>query len=229
MAGEKTRLQTLDRGLAALRHLSQVDEGMKIAELAVALGVHRAIAYRIVATLEDHAMVCRLADGRIALGSGVIPLCAKAEGNLRLTARPLVEALARRVGAAAFLSIADGEEGVAIVTAAPPDSFLDISYRVGSRHPLNVGAAGIAILSGRPEQAGEDDAVAEARRNGFSLTRGQLQKGAVGLASPVRKAAHAFRQPDCAVGVVGLDGLDVDLAREAVRECAEALARNLAG
>lgn len=228
-ADRKARLQTLDRGLVALRLLSQADGGMRIADLAGALGVHRAIAYRIVATLEDHAMVWRLPDGRVTLGSAVIPLAAKAEGNLRLVARPLVEALARRVDAAAFLSIADGEEGVAIVTAAPPGSFLDISYRVGSRHPLTVGAAGIAILAGRPEHPGEDEAVRAARRDGYSLTRGQLQKGAVGLASPVRAPGAHAPALDCAVGVVGLEGLDIDLARRAVLDCANELSARLAG
>ena len=225
---EKAKLQTLDRGLVTLRLVSHAAGGMRIAELAEALGVHRAIAYRIVATLEDHAMVSRLPDGRIALGSGVIPLGAMAEGNLRLLARPLVEALARRVAAAAFLSIADGEEGVAVVTAAPPDSFLDISYRVGSRHPLTRGAAGIAILSGRPEQPGEDEAVRQARKDGYSLTRGQLQKGAVGLACPVRIPGGSRPRLDCAIGVVGLGGLDIDLARSAVCDCAGALGRALA-
>lgn len=229
MADQKARLQTLDRGLVALRLLSQAGGGMKVADLAAALGVHRAIAYRIVATLEDHAMACRLPDGRIALGSAVIPLGARAEGNLRLVARPLVEALAREVDAAAFLSIADGEEGVAIVTAAPPDSFLDISYRVGSRHPLTVGAAGIAILAGRPERPDDDGAVRAARRDGYCLTRGQLQKGAVGLASPVRVAGTQAPALDCAVGVVGLEGLDIDLARRAVLSCAGELSARLAG
>lgn len=228
MVAEKTRLQTLDRGLEALRLLGNAAGGMKVSELAQALAIHRAIAYRIVATLQDHGMAYRLEDGRIALGNGVIPLGVKAEGNLRLVARPLIEALARQVDTAAFLSIADGNEGVAILTAAPPDSFLDISYRVGSRHRLDRGAAGIAILAGRPETPADSDAVRQARRDGYCLTRGQLQKGAVGIASPVRVPRGSYPGLDCAVGVVGLEGLDTGLAQRAVMECASALSLAIA-
>ncbi|HEV7787535.1 MAG TPA: helix-turn-helix domain-containing protein, partial [Pseudonocardia sp.] len=45
-------LQTLDRGLSVLELVSQRPAGVSVAELAAALDVHRAICYRIVATLE---------------------------------------------------------------------------------------------------------------------------------------------------------------------------------
>ena len=43
-------LQTLSRGLTALELVAQKEHGLAIAELAEALGVHRAIVYRLVST-----------------------------------------------------------------------------------------------------------------------------------------------------------------------------------
>jgi DNA-binding IclR family transcriptional regulator len=100
---------------------------------------------------------------------------------------------------------------------------LRISYRVGSRHPLSLGAAGIAILAGRPEADGDSEAVREARRLGYSVTRGQLQRGAVGVACPLhgkgRRASF-----EASIGVVALDDLDVARAADAVRACARKIA-----
>lgn len=211
---EQGRLQTLDRGLKVLALLSEAEEGLKIADLAARIGVHRAIAYRIVNTLAAHDMVQRLAGGRIVLGSGALLLGARAEGALRTRARPAVEALADRARATAFLSVAQGADCVAVLTAEPRDTFLNIHYRVGTRHPLSRGAAGIAILAGRPPQPDDAAAVIRARQDGYSLTRGELQAGAVGVSSPVAIPGAAL---ECSVGVVALDGLDVGLAITAVR------------
>ncbi|MDR7303635.1 hypothetical protein JOF55_003816 [Haloactinomyces albus] len=43
-------LQTLDRGLWTLNFVSLQPSGVLVSEIAEALGVHRAIAYRIVGT-----------------------------------------------------------------------------------------------------------------------------------------------------------------------------------
>lgn len=214
-------LQTLDRGLAALRLLAQAEKGLKIAELARELGVARTIAYRIAATLEANGMAIRLSDGRIGLGSGAIALGTHSDRVLRMQARPIADALAEELGATAFLSVADRDEGVAILIAEPRNAFLNIQYRIGTRHPLTQGAAGIAILAGRTAQSGEPDAVRQARAEGYSLTRGQLQPGAVGVASPV---PLSYPGMECSLGVVALEGLDEEAAIAAVQTAAAKLA-----
>lgn len=218
---EGARLQTLDRGFLVLRMLAEVEGGMKVAEIAERLGVHRAIAYRLVGTLEANGMAQRLPDGPVVLGAGLVALGARAEGNLRLLVRPVVDSLATEVAATAFLSIADGDDGVAILTAEPRDhGVLNVNYRVGTRHPLDRGAAGIAILAGRPEGAGDSQAVREARHRGYSITRGQLQPGAVGVASPATLPRRRYPALECSVGVVGLEGLDLERAAAAVQAAA---------
>ena len=224
---ETTRLQTLDRGLNALRAVAESRDGLKISELAKRLGVHRAIAYRIAGTLEAHQMVYRLPDGRLILGSGIFALGATAETPLRTLARPVIEKLADAAGATAFLCLAQGEEGVAILVAEPRDTFLNIHYRLGPRHPLNRGAAGIAILAGRPATEDEPEAVTRARKNGYSVTRGELQTGAVGVASPLRLTGPGLPGLECSIGVVALEGLETEKTARLVREAAETLQQQL--
>lgn len=221
------KLQTLDRGMALLMLVARTDGGLKIADLADQLGLHRAIAYRIVATLADHGMVTRLADGRIVLGGGALMLGAHAEGNLRALARPVVEELAENSGATAFLSMAQGADCVAILTAEPRDVIINIHYRVGTRHPIGKGAAGLAILAGRAERPEDPEAVRSARRDGYAVTRGELQKGAMGISSPVRMNDEGFAGLECSIGVVALDTLDIDRASTAVLAAAGTLSQRL--
>jgi DNA-binding IclR family transcriptional regulator len=218
-----TTLQTLDRGLHALEIIAEHAEGISVAELAEQLDVHRAIAYRIVTTLEQHALVARSAEGPLRLGAGVSLLASRFEPQLRAAAQPLLQALAKATRATAFVSVAQGEECVVILVAEPEEGMLRVGYRVGSRHPLTLGAAGIAILSARPARPDDSEAVRQARSDGYSLTRGQLQRGAVGVASPV--ATPQFRPGiEACLGVVAMDDLDT---QRAIREV-QAHARQLA-
>jgi DNA-binding IclR family transcriptional regulator len=218
-------LQTLERGIHALKIIAEHADGMSIAALAERLEVHRAIAYRIVATLEAHALVSRAADGQIYLGSGILLLASRFEPQLRSVAQPLLRVLARETRATAYLSTVQGDECVALMVAEPEEGLLRVGYRVGSRHPLTRGAAGIAILAGRPERPDDPEDVRQARRDGYSVTRGQLQRGAVGVASAIRSPVDGPNAGfEGSVGVVALDDLDAEAAAGAVRACADRIA-----
>lgn len=223
------RLQTLERGLDALTLVASSPEGLSVARIAAALGVHRAIAYRIVGTLQARSMVHRLADGRVVLGGGALALAARSDAHLRSHARPLLQRLSRACEATAFLSAAQGEECVAILTVEDEQAFLKVGYRPGSRHPLTRGAAGLAILAARPERPGEPEAVRAARQEGCSVTRGELQRGAVGVASAVPVPSDRLGGIECSVGVVAMDDLDVERAKGATIACAMELGRLMVG
>ncbi len=164
-------LQTLDRGVQVLTIVSQRADGISIAELAEELGVHRAIAYRLAATLEGHDLIRRSGSGQLRLGVGVLTLASRFQPQLRSLAAPLLRTLAATVNAAAFLSVAEGNDCVAVMVAEATNTFLRVSYRIGSRHGLEVGAAGIAILSGRAWSANE-------RRGGDASSPQRLQPDA---------------------------------------------------
>ncbi|MDY7116078.1 helix-turn-helix domain-containing protein [Halomonas sp. SSL-5] len=223
-----TTLQTLDRGLTALEIIAERAEGLSVAELAERLEVHRAIAYRIVATLEGHGLVVRGKEGGLRLGAGVALLAGHFQPQLRRVAQPLLERLAYQARATAFVSVAEGDEAVVILVAEPDEGLLRVGYRLGSRHPLSQGAAGLAILAGRAARPNDAEALREARRQGYSLTRGQLQKGAVGVASPIVSRSPEAGLESC-VGVVAMEDLDVERAATAVMACARQLAALLEG
>lgn len=221
-------LQTLDRGIEALLLIARTPGGLKVGELADHLALHRAVAYRIVSTLAGHGMVRRLEDGRIVLGAAAFQLGAQASDSVRSQVRPILEDLAERTGATAFLSMAEGEDCVVVQTVEPRQTMVTIHYRVGIRHPITRGAAGIAILAARPARPDDPEEVRLARAQGYSATRGQIHKGAVGVSSPVQLTGAGFAGMEYSIGVVALETLDMETACRAVPEAARALSDRFA-
>lgn len=216
-------LQTLDRGIDALLLIARTPGGIRAGQLAALLGLNRAVSYRIVATLAGHGLVRRLEDGRMVLGSTALLLGAQIVEGIRTAAKPVLEDLAECTGATAFLSMADRDECVVAMTAEPRTAAINIHYRVGTRHPITRGAAGIAILAARPPSEQDTDDIRLARAQGFSATRGQLHKGAVGVSSSVHLPAKGFAGMEYSIGVVALETLDLDLAARAVPAAAQTL------
>jgi DNA-binding IclR family transcriptional regulator len=199
--------QTLDRGIRLLGLLAD-GRSLSVTELATALGVARPVVYRLLATLEGHSWVRRGDDGRVRLGLGVLQLAQQVQPLLRRAAVPELRRLADSLGATAHLTMADGDEALAVAVVEPSWTDYHVSYRVGSRHPLDRGAAGKAILAartGRPEVV---------------TTDGELQAGAVGVAVALPVSAL-----EASVGVVALGGLDRQAATTALRQSAERIVR----
>lgn len=202
--------QTLDRGLQLLMLLGEQDDGYTVTQLATALGVARPVVYRLLATLEQRHLATRSRDGRVHLGLGVLALAGRVQPLLREVATPLLRRLADQVGATAHLTVADGDEALAVVVVEPQWTQLHVAYRVGSRHPLERGAAGRAILALR---AGREAPVA---------SDGELQPGAHGVA-----LGWSAGPLDGSVGVVSLTALDPGEAGAAVRSTREELLARL--
>jgi DNA-binding IclR family transcriptional regulator len=208
-------LQTLDRGLRVLALLARARGGLSVRELAAELGVHRAIVYRLLATLERHGLVRRAEDGRHRLWTGVVELAGGVAADLQAAALPALTRLADELGATAALTVADGDEAVALLVVEPTRATMHVAYRPGRRHPLRVGASGKAILAGRPFVRGEPADVTRARRRGYATSSGEIQPGAVGIAAPVSR--------DASLGAVALAGFADDAAARVV-EAARAVA-----
>ena len=223
-------VQTLDRGLRVLHLLAAVPGGLTASELAARLDVHRAIVYRLLGTLGQHRLVVRGTDGRHRLWTGLVELARGVEPNWRTVALPELETLAADLGATAPLSVASEDAAVALLVVEPPRTAIHVAYRPGLRHPLGRGASGKAILSGRPPARRESRDVAEARRRGYAITRGELQAGAVGIAAPIVVDGWA----EASVGAVSFTDFSPPARRrvlEAARRIASAFpgAREAAG
>jgi len=195
-----------------LRLLADEPRGVTMTELARRVDVNRTVAYRLVATLVEFGLARRDAEGRVYVGVGVFELARAIEPLLRDQARPILRKLAEDVGATAHLTVAEGDEALAIAVIEPSWTDYHVAYRVGTRHPLDRGAAGRAIELGRIDGAAP-----------YSLTRDELQPGASGLAAPVRGIPGL----ECSVGVVALGELDVDAVGVRVVRAAAELAKRL--
>jgi len=204
--------QTLDRGLRLLHLVADTPGGVTVTEAAHDLGVGRAVVYRLVGTLMLHGFVRRDRGGRLRLGAGVLQIARRAQPLVADAARPALRRLAEDVGATAHLTIAEGPEGVALVVVEPTWTQFHVAYRTGSRHALERGAAGRAILAGR---RGEDTVV---------VSEGELQAGAHGVAAPVLGVEGL----EASVGVVALAPLELGPVGPRVRAAAAAVAQALA-
>jgi DNA-binding IclR family transcriptional regulator len=182
--------QTLDRGLRVLKLLADTDHGLTVTELAAKLGVNRTVVYRLLATLEQHALVRRDLGGRARVGLGVLRLGRQVHPLVREAAMPALRSLAEDTGATAHLTLVDGSEALAVAVVEPSWTDYHVAYRPGFRHPLDKGAAGRAILKGRSlgREPGREEADIA-----YALTHGELEAGASGAAAPL-------------LGVTGLEG-----------------------
>jgi len=204
---------TLDRGLRLLDLLARPENaaGMTVTALATSLGMSRTAAYRLLGTLESHGYVVRLPSGRVRLGYAVTRLAAAVAPLVRAAATPVLRRLADELGATAHLTLVDGDAALAVVVVEPTWTDVHVAYRPGTRHVLDRGAAGRAIVRGR---AGE---------LGWVSSRSELQPGAYGVAAPLPAG-----EVEGSVGVVALSELDEDRVGPAVvaaaREVGNALA-----
>jgi DNA-binding IclR family transcriptional regulator len=194
--------QTLDRGIALLEALVDSDTPLGLDDLAGAVGVHRSVAYRMVRTLEDRRLVRRTADGRYEPGFGLSVLARGVSRPLQTAALPELTALANDVGMTAFLTVRDGDESVTIASVEPRHADAHVAYRPGTRHPVDRGAPGLALLAGAPRRPGERREVGTARRRGYATSHGEVLPGLSAAAAPIVSARGEVLG---AVAVVFLD------------------------
>lgn len=205
--------QTLDRGLRVLDVLSAMPGGLTVTELSGQLGVNRTVVYRLVSTLEQHALIRKDGRGRLHVGLGVLHLASAVQPVLRDLAVPVLRRLAEAVGCTAHLTVTDGDEALALAVVEPSWTDFHVALRVGVRHPLRKGAAGKAILAARPGGDG----------SAYVQTSGELQAGAQGVAA----AVVGVEGLEASVGVITLDDIDAAVVGPRVVEAAAEVSSRL--
>jgi DNA-binding IclR family transcriptional regulator len=182
-----------------------------VTELGRRLGVHKATASRLAATLADRGLVERdPATERYRLGFGLIRLAGAAMAGLDLvtTARTSVEDLAATTRETVTLGVLSGDDVVSIDQVTGTRSIVSVSW-VGKRNALHTTSTGKVLLAfmddseldgrlaGRLERATRNTIVdaavlraqlAEIRRRGYAQTLEELEVGLNAVAAPVRQA-----------------------------------------
>lgn len=204
--------------------VSEAPHGLAIQEVADRLGIHRTMASRLLATLEQSRLVARH-GGRFRTGAQLAVLGAQFDHHLQDLAMPVLRDLADATAATASLLVAERDEQVAVAVIVPNGVSHHLSFRVGSRYPIDRGAAGIALLAGGRPRPGEREAVAQAREQGWILTHGEVEPGAYALAVPVVRSAPS---PPTAINLVSHRADVLEDARPAVIAAAGRLAAILA-
>ena len=216
--------QTLARGIAALRAVASAPAGLGVQDLADELGVHRTIAYRMLATLAEAGFIARGSDGRYRGAAGLLDLRAAAYESLKHVARPYLAELADALGATVSLLVPEQDEAVAISVVEPRGTRYHIAFHQGSRHPLDRGAAGLALSAALPPRPDEAPRIVQVRADGYAITHGEVEPGAWGLAVPLRAPSQDL------VACVNVSSHREDLVRtsaDQVIACAREIERRL--
>ena len=216
--------QTLARGLSALQLVAGAKGGLTIQQVADRIGVHRTIAYRVLCTLAQYRLVAKGEDGRFRTAAGLAALGASFESNVGELGVAVLRDVADELGTTVSLLVAEGDQQVAIAVIVPTHVSYQLSFHEGSRHPLDRGAAGIALLASMPARAGERDLVTTAREQGWAITHGEIEPNTYGLAVPVQRPPTS---PHTCINVISHREDVVLRGRDSVVDAAERLSKIL--
>ena len=137
---------------------------------------------------------------------------------LEIVARPELAAMADDLSMTAFVVVRVGGDAVTLDSVEPQSTAAHVAYRPGSRHPIDRGAPGIAILAGQPAMPHERPEVTESRRRGWAYSSGEVIPGLASVATWLTDQHHGVASIAC----VFLAGVEVDLNAIAARVVAGA-------
>jgi DNA-binding IclR family transcriptional regulator len=225
-AARSNTSQTLDRGLRVLEAIATAEEAPRIDELANRIEVHRSIAYRIVRTLELHALIWRDSSGRCHPGDKLAQWARSNRTALEIVARPELTALADDLSMTTFVVVRVGGDAFTLDSVEPQRTAAHVAYRPGLRHPIDRGAPGIAILAGQPATPDERSEVTESRRRGWAYSSGEVIPGLASVATWVTDPHHGV----ASIASIFLAGVEADLNAIAARvvACGDAITARLA-
>lgn len=208
--GRDDAVRSVDRALSILQVIARSGP-MGVTEIALAVGVHKSTAFRLLGTLEARGFVHQSQErGEYRLGQGVVQLAAGAvqHHDINVIARDVTARLAETVGETVNTAIHDGTAVISIDQHIGPAAVSSIDW-VGRRAPLHATAAGKVFLAfpdadGLPAVPARLDPVAEhtivdhdrlvrdlegVRTRGWSLCSEEQEAGLIAVGAPVQDFA----------------------------------------
>ena len=204
-------VQSVTRAVRALELIAEEGE-LGVTDLGRGLGVHKATASRLAATLAAGGLIERdPVTERYRLGFGLIRLVGAAMASIDLvrTAHPVLEELADRTHETVNIGVLSGD-GVVYVDQVSSAHLVATTNWVGRRTPLHGSSSGKVFLAHMPEPERQrilerplealtrrtvtDPArllrqLEEVRVRGYATIQDELEEGLNAVAAPVRQSS----------------------------------------
>ena len=146
---ERGGIQSLERAFAILEEVARKREGINLADLSKAVGLHNSTTFHLVKTMVQLGYISQMRESkRYRIGSKLFTLAAGAleENSFLELATPVLETLTGETGEAAHFAIRSGNEIVVIVRTAG-SGLLQMVDRNGGQRPAHATALGKVLLS----------------------------------------------------------------------------------
>ena len=247
--GRKVSVGSLEKALDLLDYLEKTGSPRGVRAIEADTGIPKATAQRLLEVLESRGFV-RKHEGKFALWVGAVHLARsfRASDSLTRSALPVMRALMELSGETCSLYVRQGRERILVERVESPHP-LRFQTPIGERLPLHIGASGLVLCAGMPEEelatyVSTLDTVRRAdgsvltrellverveavRRDGFAIGVGERLEGVSSVAAPVDTkdqgiiAAINVAGPSTRLDPAGLERLSIEI-RGAARELSEA-------
>lgn len=211
----RSATSAVDKALDLVETIAQADRPLRLSEVAEAVGLHRATAYRVLLDLVRRGWVLRTGEHYLP-GSAVLRLSRAALANsLVALCHPVLEELAAQSEMMVNLQILEADRA-RVIDVVRPARLEMISHLLGESLPVHRFAGPLALVAALgPEGRAAYLAPAEAdgypladlaaeleqvQRTGFALERGRHDRL---IASMSRAVTSAKGVPLCALTIVG--------------------------
>jgi len=200
----------IDRAVRLLEILAASPRGHSLAYLATELSVPKSTLFRILHTLEEHAIVVEDSERKVyTLGMKLLDwgYTALSKIDLKSIAHPRLQNLAHQTRESFYLALLDQNEVILIDHVDTPEVWKMVT-RLGHRSPLHCTASGLILISEmepfeldeifrrRPLTKFTDKTITsiaklrtrlkEVRRTGFSIVDGEYKEDLCAIAVPIR-------------------------------------------
>jgi DNA-binding IclR family transcriptional regulator len=178
----------LDRAMTLVGLLG--DGPRSLRSLALASGLPRPTAHRLLVALEVHGLVGRTPDGAFRLGPRLTELALRAGHGLELgtLAAGVLTRLHDQTGESAQLYVRSGDRRLC-VAARDAGAGLRDSVPVGALLPLDAGSGGKVLLAWSDDAdrfpAADPAGLAAARRRGWASSVAEREAGVASVSAPV--------------------------------------------
>jgi DNA-binding IclR family transcriptional regulator len=224
-AGAKPKgTQSIERVLSILKKVAQYDEiGVRLSTISQELELHTATVHRMLSILQEQGWVSmdpaskvyRLGHEILGLGSHTYPI------RVKELFQGVLERIADQTGDTTYLVTRSGYDALCLDRKVGKFPIQVLTFEIGERRPLGVGAGSLALLSALPQEefeliikrnevkygnfkrTGKDirTAVNQCRRLGYGLSVKTVTSETIGIGVAIK---NSVGEPAAAISVAGI-------------------------